>query len=73
MVGTSGSVATRLLLVTASAFSRPAFTCSAIAPRFWNDTLAWPAIRSLMAGPPPRYGTWMPVVPVFCQNSAAVR
>ena len=34
IVGTSGSIGTRLSLVTASAFRRPAFTCSAIAPRF---------------------------------------
>jgi len=30
-------------------------------------------MRSEIAGAPPLYGTWDAVVPVFCQNSAAVR
>ena len=31
------------------------------------------AVPPPVAGAPPLYGTWMPVVPVFCQKSAAVR
>src|SRR5205085_8594180 len=33
----------------------------------------WPPSRSLMAGPPPLYGTCRPSVCVCCQNSSAER
>ena len=40
---------------------------------FWNEASTWPPMMSAWAGPPPLYGMWMPVVPVCCQNSSAVR
>ncbi|MCY1538577.1 hypothetical protein D9M68_741250 [compost metagenome] len=33
----------------------------------------WPPIRSERAGPPPRYGVWMPLVPAAWWNSSAAR
>ena len=67
MVGTLGSAATRLSLVTANALSFPLFTCRRFA-KILERHLAWPAIESLMAGPPPRYGTGCRRAG-FCQNS----
>src|SRR5205085_12374671 len=72
-VGVLGNVGSRLSEVTARIFILPPRTWFVIAPRFWNDTFAVPLMRSRCAALPPLYGTWMPLVPVFCQKSAAVR
>jgi hypothetical protein len=53
-VGTSGSAPTRLSPVTASARSLPAFKWPLASSTVMKDSCTWPAIRSLMAGPPPR-------------------
>ncbi|KAG1068941.1 hypothetical protein G6F57_023296 [Rhizopus arrhizus] len=52
-VGTSGSSGVRASPVMARAFSLPALIWFCTAPRFWNDTLTWPPIRSAIAAPPP--------------------
>ncbi|MNI78516.1 hypothetical protein D3C73_1348950 [compost metagenome] len=52
-VGTSGRSAARVSPVMARALSLPALMWFCTAPRFWNDTLTCPPIRSAMAAPPP--------------------
>src|SRR4030095_13992070 len=73
MVGTFGNVGSRLSEVMARSFIFPPRTCLVMEPRFWNETFAVPLMRSRCAALPPLYGMWIPVVPVFCQKSAAVR
>ena len=53
MVGTSGNSSERAAVVTASACSFPALMYST-AGRLLNITCTWPAMRSLIAGAPPR-------------------
>ena len=57
MVGSSGAAGERAELVTASAFSRPACTCGSTVGMVANSSEVWPAIKSVMAGTLPLYGT----------------
>ncbi|MCY1371511.1 hypothetical protein D9M69_586610 [compost metagenome] len=57
MVGVSGMAGERCGEVTASARSVPAFTCGSTPGIVVNMKSIWPPIRSVIAGPPPLYGT----------------
>lgn len=72
-VGTSGRAPTRLSLVTARARSLPALMWPLASSTVMKDSCTWPASRSLMAGPPPRYGTCRMKVPVDSLNISAAR
>ena len=53
MVGTSGMAATRSFAVTASALSRPPFTCGMVEAMVPNMISTWPPTTSVAAGPAP--------------------
>src|SRR4249920_4265381 len=57
MVGSSGAAGERDELVTASALSLPACTCGNTVGMVANNREVWPAIKSVMAGTLPLYGT----------------
>ena len=57
MVGTLGSAAERLALPTPSALRRPALICGNTAGTLLNAICIWPLITSVIACPPPLYGT----------------
>src|SRR5262249_3942689 len=57
MVGTSGRIATRFALVTASARKRPALICPDATGNVENATGVWPATTDCTIGPPPPNGT----------------
>ena len=59
IVGTSGSCALRSALVTASARSLPARTCSITPVRLSTRKPTWFASSSVCAGAEPRNGTWI--------------
>jgi len=58
---------------TASARSLPALTYSIEAGKGSKPTCTCPARRSISAGPLPRYGTWIMLVPVIIINSSPNR
>src|SRR5205814_9880135 len=64
MVGTSGNAAERLSDVTASARILPDFTAPTEGPSDENSIGTCPPIRSVIAGPPPLYGTCSSTAPV---------
>ena len=53
MVGTSGRIGLRFLPPTPSARSLPDWICGVVCTSDENITLLWPAITSIIAGPPP--------------------
>src|SRR5215813_13941895 len=57
MVGTSGRIAIRFALVTASARKRPALIGRDATGRVENATGVWPATTDCTIGPPPPNGT----------------
>ena len=65
MVGTSGRLATGLVLDTAMARSFPAFTCCCTAGTPVMISSTWPPSTSLTAGAVPLYG--------MCWRSVCVR
>ena len=73
MVGTSGSAGFRFACVTARPFSFPDLMWPEPSSTEANSRSTWPAIRSIIAGPPPLYGTCVIFVPVSSWNSSAVR
>src|SRR5688572_559324 len=73
MVGRSGTAAERTALVTASAFSLPALMCGSALGRLSNIRSQFPPIRSINAGPEPRYGRCSMKVPVIDLNNSADR
>ena len=73
MVGSSGKACERWLLVTASALSLPALICGSADGRLSNIRSVVPPIRSISAGPEPRYGKWTMKVPVRLLNSSPDR
>ena len=58
---------------TASARSRPAFTCGQASVMLSKARLMWPPVRLFMMSPEERNGTWVIVVPVLILNSSAAR
>ena len=54
----SGASFERSAVVTASAFSLPAFTCGIALARLSNMNCVSPASSACVAGAPPLYGTW---------------
>src|SRR6267143_5004908 len=57
MVGTSGSIAIRFALVTASARKNPSLICPDAAGSVANATGVWPPTTDCTIGPPPPNGT----------------
>src|SRR6516165_9457661 len=57
IVGTSGRIATRFVLVTASARSRPSLICADADGSVANATGVWPPTTDCTIGPPPPNGT----------------
>ena len=72
-MGRSGSACERTALVTPSAFSLPLLMCGIADGRLSNITSMLPPIRSISAGPEPRYGMWTMKVPVMVLNSSPAR
>src|SRR4051794_970139 len=70
MVGTSGNAEERLSPLTPSARTSPDFDIGAIELRLSNIRSTWPAIRSVVAAEPPRYGTCWICVPVMYLNNS---
>ena len=58
IVGKSGASDERFAVVTANAFSLPAFICAIELARLSNMNCTCPPSRSCIAGAPPLYGTW---------------
>src|SRR5262245_26980527 len=56
-VGRSGSPSQRVAVVTANGRSLPALICSIVSDVEPNRTCTCPPSRSVITGPPPRYGT----------------
>src|ERR1035437_3369772 len=73
MVGMSGAVARRLMLLTPRARILPACTCGSAVSGPLNDMVIWPATTSVMAWPPLLYGTWISATLVIESNSAPAR
>ena len=69
MVGTSGIRGTRDLVVTASAFSLPAFTRPAIEATVTGRISTSPASNAVVAGPAPLYGTSRTFMPRDLRNA----
>ncbi|CFW13724.1 Uncharacterised protein [Bordetella pertussis] len=70
MVGRSGALAERSVVVTASARSLPACTCGHDDGMLSNMNCTWPPIRSVTAGALPLYGTCSTSIPARCLNSS---
>src|SRR5688572_20706035 len=64
IVGTSANAAERVGDVTAIRRMRPLFTAPTAGPSEENSIGIWPPIRSVIAGPPPLYGTCSRLAPV---------
>ena len=63
----------RLAVVTASALILPALTCGTAVGGEENISCVWPAIRSIIAGAPPLYGTWTMSIPAMLLNNSPDR
>src|SRR4029079_16657318 len=72
-VGTSGSSTERFDEVTASARNWPPLMSGITAPVLLNITSTRPGMRSLSAGPAPRYGMCWSFSPVILLNSSPDR
>src|SRR5438876_6982158 len=66
-------VAERFALVVPSARNFPAFTCGTAVVAEANTEGICPPSRSLIAGPPPLYGTWMRLAFAVSRNSSPAR
>src|SRR5258705_3363123 len=73
MVGTSGGAAGRFGPVDPRARSLPAFTCGVAVVAEANTDGICPPSRSLIAGPPPLYGTWTRLAFAVSRNSSPAR
>ena len=73
MVGTSGSDAERFVPVDPSARSLPDFTCGVAVVAEANTDGICPPSRSLIAGPPPLYGTWTRLACAVSRKSSPAR
>src|SRR5262249_23099527 len=71
--GRSGIAGVRLAVVTASPRSLPAWISGSTAPILLNITSTRPGIRSLRAGPAPRYGTCSISIRAMRLNSSPER
>ena len=71
MVGTLGSVAMRLALVTPSTLSLPACTLGMIATLLLNMTCTVPESRSIIAADRPLYGTCVISMPAMLSKITA--
>src|SRR5713101_900025 len=71
--GTSGSASLRISVVTASARSLPDLMNSIEDGILSNIASTVPPIRSVSAGPEPRYGTWVILTPVIAMNNSPDR
>src|SRR6185295_16990055 len=69
----SGNRERRFAPVTASARRLFDFTCGTALTGLLNIAGTWPAIRSVLAGAAPRYGTWIKLTEAACANSTAAR
>src|SRR6185437_12793106 len=69
-VGMSGAKGTRVADVTASARTVPPLICDITDGSVATITLTRPDIRSVSAGPPPRYGTWVNSIPAVRLNNS---
>src|SRR5215470_1732337 len=73
MVGTSGRLGERVLLVTASARNLPALICGTAGVRALNPIWVWPATTAATAGPPPLNGTCTMSSPSDRRNCSPAR
>src|SRR6185369_13479363 len=73
MVGTSGIAGDRLAVVTASARTRPDFTCGTAVAIWSNNISIWPPITSVMAAALPLYGTCLMSALVVSLNNSHAR
>src|SRR5256886_16766112 len=69
-VGISDNTSKRVAVVTASGRSLPALMCSIDSGKGLKITCTWPPSRSVVAGAPPRYGTWTMSTPAVILNSS---
>src|SRR6266508_3097639 len=65
-----GSKSKRVALITANGRSLPALMCSIDSGKGLKITCTWPPSRSVVAGAPPRYGTWTMSTPAVILNSS---
>ena len=73
IVGSSVAVANRFFDVTARPRTWPALIAVSSVPAVLNMQSTRAAIKSVNAGPPPRYGTWRISIPARRANSTPVR
>ena len=73
IVGTFGSAAERLLLVTASPRTRPDWMWLTSEGMLLKTESTLPPIRSVIAGAAPLYGTWISCTPAPLPNIAPSR
>src|SRR4051812_15589166 len=64
IAGTCGNAGERFADVTPSACKRPIRICGATDGVVANIVATWPPSRSVTAGAPLRYGTWVSLMPV---------
>src|SRR4051812_850545 len=70
MAGTSGNAGDRVAEVTPSARKRPDRMCGATEGAVANIVATWPPSKSVTAGAPLRYGTWVMLMPAsFCSST----
>ncbi len=72
-VGRSGNSAERLAVLTAIPLILPAFICGTAVAAVANTSCMLPATRSIIAGPPPLYGTCTILVPAMVLNNSSAR
>ncbi|MNN54619.1 hypothetical protein D3C81_1694420 [compost metagenome] len=68
-----GSADVRVWLVTASGRSLPALMCWRLEATLAKNSGTCPAMTSVIAGPPPLYGTWSRSTLARCSNSTPDR
>src|SRR5262245_59721994 len=71
--GTSGRASEPVVVVTASARNLPVLMYSITGNGAVNTTSTWPAIRSIIAGPAPRYGTCIMLMPAMVLNNSPAK
>src|ERR1019366_5784287 len=73
IVGTSGAIGERAVLVMASARNFPAFTCCIAFTRSFERRSTSPASSAFSAGAAPLYGTCVIAAPVFTLKTSTAR
>jgi hypothetical protein len=73
MVGISGRLRERAASIMPSTLMRPLSMCGAAVESVANRTWICPASRSVIAGFPPRYGTWIMSTPACALNNSPAR